>query len=83
LLLNEETGVVRQKASCFSVLRSFRHSNEQGNAVFLRGKDSQQRNGVGDEDLLTEEDVISGGLATKLWPDRLSHPVPASSQDKS
>jgi hypothetical protein len=30
--------VVRQKAACFSVLRSFRHLNEQGTAVFLQGK---------------------------------------------
>jgi len=62
LLFDEETRDVRQKAACFSGLRSFRHWNGQGTAVFLQRKGLQQRNGVGDEDLLTERDLISGGL---------------------
>jgi len=57
LLFDEETRDVRQKAACFSGLRSFRHWNGQGTAVFLQRKGLQQRNGVGDEDLLTEREI--------------------------
>lgn len=72
MLFDEETRNVRQKDACFSVLRSFRHWNEQGTAVYIQRKGLRQRNGVGDEDLLTERDVISGGLvdirkAIDLW----------------
>lgn len=66
MLFDEETRDVRQKDACFSVLLCFRHWNEQGTAVFLQRKGLQHRNGVGDEDLLTERDVISGGLLD-IW----------------
>lgn len=70
--VRSETRDVRQKAACFSVLRSFRHLNEQGTTVFLQRKGLQQRNGVGGDELLTERDVISGGLvdirkAIEFW----------------